>query len=242
MIKKKRLSLIALMSLVMVSIFSFTVYAATWSSSDNFGQWSNGGYTIYNNVWAPTGYGPQTIWANSYSNWGVWSQQPNTGGVKSYPNSSKYVGEAISSLNSCTSSFNVTPPSGGVYESTYDIWTNNNANEIMLWMNTQGNPQPISFNYNAKGQAVPVYTNVSVGGYTWNIYKGNNGSNAVFSFVATSPTNSGTVDVKAIINWLSNQDWVSGTQTLGNVQFGFEITSSSAGLNFTCNSYSVSYN
>ena len=43
---------------------------AVWSSSDRWGTWSNGGYTLYNNVWG-SGYGPQTIWANSYSNWGV---------------------------------------------------------------------------------------------------------------------------------------------------------------------------
>jgi hypothetical protein len=31
-----------------------------------------------------------------------------------------------------------------------------------------------------------------------------------------------------------------GDVTVGEVQFGFEITSSSGGLNFTSNSYSVS--
>jgi hypothetical protein len=245
MIKKKRLSLIALMSLVMASIFTFTVYAATWTSTDRNGQWSNGGYTLYNNVWVKTGYGPQTIWANSYSNWGVWSQQPNTNGVKSFPNSSEYVGRTINSLASCTSSFNVTPPGSGVYESTYDIWTSDWNDEVMLWMNTNGNPNPISYNYTANGIAIPVYTNLSVGGHTWNVYRGANGTKPVYSFIRTSNTNSGTVDIKAILSWLNNQGWLSNTKTLGDVQFGFEITQSTvgnAGLNFTCNSYSVSYN
>src|SRR5690349_8301969 len=46
--------------------------AATWSSSDKWASWSNGGYTIRNDVWG-SGAGPQSIWANSYSNFGVWA-------------------------------------------------------------------------------------------------------------------------------------------------------------------------
>lgn len=216
---------------------------ANWSSTANYASWSNGGYTIYNDVWG-SGAGPQTIWANSYSNWGVWANHPNTSGVKSYPNSTKNVNKALSSLNSCTSSFNVTMPGSGAWEATYDIWDNNNAYETMLWMNYTGttsgggNVKPISYNWNSSGNPVPVYTNVSVGGSTWNVFRGSNGSNAVFSFLRTSKTNSATVDIKAILNWIKGQGWF-GNITLGNVQFGFEITSSSGGLNFVCNSYSV---
>lgn len=213
--------------------------AANWSSTAQYASWSNGGYTIYNDVWG-SGAGPQTIWANSYSNWGVWSEQPNTSGVKSFANSTRTVGVALSSLTSCTSSFNVTPPGSGSYESTYDIWDSNNAYEIMLWMNWTGSVGPISSSYNSSGQPVAAITNVTVGGHTWNVYKGSNGSNAVFSFLCTSQTNSGTVDVRAILNWIKSEGWF-GSITLGKVQFGFEITSSPAGLNFDCNSYSVSY-
>lgn len=223
---------------------------AAWSSSDRYASWSNGGYTIYNDVWG-SGAGSQNIWANNYSNWGVWANHPNTGGVKAYPNSTKYIGKALSSIGSCSSSFNVTMPSSGAWEATYDIWDNNNQNETMLWMNYTGtstgggNVKPISYNWDANGNAVPVYTNVSVGGHTWNVFRGNNGSNNVYSFLRTSKTNSGTVNVLAIENWIKSQGWF-GNITLGNVQFGFEITSSYGtngnGLNFTCNSYSVSSN
>lgn len=58
--------------------------AAVWSSSAQYGSWSSNGYTIANDVWG-SGAGPETIWANSSSNWGVWSQQPATNGVKAYP-------------------------------------------------------------------------------------------------------------------------------------------------------------
>ncbi|WP_460338939.1 GH12 family glycosyl hydrolase domain-containing protein [Actinoallomurus acanthiterrae] len=173
--------------------------------------------------------GPQTIWANSYSNWGVWANHPNTGGIKSYPNVSKSINRSLSSLGSLSSSFNVTVPGSGAYESAYDIWADNNAYEIMLWMNKTG----------AVGPLGSYQTSASVGGHSWSVYKGSNGSNQVFSFVRSGNTSSGSVDIRAVLNWIKNAGWF-GNVTVGNVQFGYEITSSSGGLNFTTNSYSVS--
>ncbi|MFK4089588.1 hypothetical protein ACI2LF_36075 [Kribbella sp. NPDC020789] len=203
--------------------------AATWSSSDKWATWSNGGYTIRNDVWG-SGAGAQSIWANSYSNWGVWADHPNTGGVKAYPHSARNVGKRISSLGSLTSNFNVSRPGSGAYTAAYDIWADGSTYEIMLWMNKQGAVGPIGSRQ----------TSVSVGGHSWDVYKGSNGSNAVFSFVRTSNTNSGSVDIKAVLNWIRNRGWM-GDATVAEVQFGFEITSSSGGLNFTTNSYSVNY-
>lgn len=213
---------------------------AVWSSSDQWATWTNGGYTLYNDVWG-SGAGTQTIWANTYSNWGVTANHPNTSGVKSYPNCTRYVGVALSSLNTLSSSVSATTPSGGSWESTYDIWDSNNANETMLWLNWTGSVNPISYTYNASGTPVAVYTNVSVGGATWNVYRGNNGSNNVYSFLRTTKTNNTTIDIKAILNWIKTQGWI-GSITVGNVQFGYEITSSSGGLSYTTNSFSVTYN
>src|SRR5437763_5786605 len=104
--KIARMMMAATAVLTAVALGTATADAAAWSSSDKFGSWSNGGYTITNDVWG-SGAGPQTIWANSYSNWGVWSNQPNTGGVKSYPHSGRTVGKTLSSLKSVSSNFNV---------------------------------------------------------------------------------------------------------------------------------------
>src|SRR5580692_10238978 len=104
MIRKVRLALPILASLVVLVLGANAAMAAVWSSSAQYASWSNGGYTLYNDVWG-SGAGPQTIWANSYSNWGVTSDQPNTGGVKSFPNSTRVVDVALSSLTGCTSSF-----------------------------------------------------------------------------------------------------------------------------------------
>ncbi|MFC6087934.1 glycoside hydrolase family 12 protein [Saccharothrix lopnurensis] len=201
--------------------------AATWSSTDKWGTWSNGGYTVRNNVWG-SGTGPQTIWANSYGNWGVWANHPNTGGVKSYPHSARNVGRKLSGLSRLSSSFDVTRPGSGAYATAYDIWADNHAYEVMIWVNKQGAVGPIGARE----------TTVSVGGHTWDVHRGSNGSNQVFSFVRTSNTNSGTVDVLAVLRWIGTRGWY-GDVTIGDVQFGFEITSSAGGMDFRSNSFSI---
>ncbi|WP_436528989.1 glycoside hydrolase family 12 protein [Actinoplanes sp. HUAS TT8] len=226
--RKLRILLATWVAAALLFVAPQAAHAATWGSSDQWATWSNGGYTLYNNIWG-SGAGPQSIWANSYSNWGVWANHPNTGGVKAYPNASKSVNKKLSALGSATSSFNVTVPGSGAYTTAYDIWADNNAYEIMLWMNKTGAVGPIG----------SLQTSVTVGGHSWSVYRGSNGANAVFSFVRTSNTSSGTVDIKAIMNWIKGKGWF-GDVTLGNIQFGYEITSSSGGLNFVTNSYSAS--
>jgi len=202
--------------------------AAVWSSSAQYASWSNGGFTLYNNVWG-SGAGPQTIWANSYSNWGVYSNQPNTGGVKSYPEVTKTFGQSVSSFSSITSSFSDSLPSAGNFESAYDIWADNNADEIMLWTYTQ-NVGPLG----------SYQTAVSIGGSSWSVYRGSNGSNAVFSFVRTGNETSGSVDIKGTFNWLSSTGWLTNA-TLTSVDFGWEISSTNNTTeNFTVNNYSLS--
>jgi hypothetical protein len=48
------------------------------------------------------------------------------------------------------------------------------------------------------------------------------------------------VDILAVLNWIRDRGWF-GDVTVGDVQLGYEITSSSGGLNFTTNSFSVSF-
>jgi hypothetical protein len=214
--------------------------ASDWArcSSDQWAQFTDGPYTLYNNIWGG-GAGTQQLCVNSHSSWRVVATHPNTGGVKSYPNASLTLNRKLSSMKSLTSTFDVTVPSGGAYATAYDLWADNNAYEVMVWMNKAGAVGPIASSYDANG-AVPSASNVSVGGHTWNIYRGSNGSNAVYSFVRTSNASASTVDLLALLTWLKTNRWW-GDVTLGAQQFGYEITSAAGGLTFTTNRYDLTY-
>lgn len=212
---------------------------AAWVATGAFDSWTNNGYTLNNDVWGG-GAGSQTIWARTGTNWGVVSTQPRTSGVKSYPHTGKTLNRTLSSLSSVSSSFNVSVPADGDYETAYDIWANNNAYEVMIWANEKGAVGPIASSYDSNG-AVPSASNITVGGSTWNVYRGSNGSNQVYSFVRTSGTNAATIDVLAVLNWLKTQAWW-GDVTVGDVQFGFEVSGTAGQSSFVDNSFSITYN
>lgn len=209
---------------------------AAWVATGAFDSWTDNGYTLNNDVWG-SGAGPQTIWARSGTNWGVVANHPRTSGVKAYPHTGKTINRTLSSLRSVNSTFNVSVPSDGDFETAYDIWANNFAYEVMIWTNQRGAVGPIAESYDENG-AVPTARNVNAGGHTWNVYRGSNGSNAVFSFLRTSPTNSGTIDILAVLNWLRTEGWW-GDVTIGEIQFGFELSGTAGQSSFTCNSFSI---
>ncbi len=226
------------LGILLAALFVSNAYSANWSSCDRWGTYNNNGYTLYNNIWGQ-GTGTQCMWVNSYNNWGVWAQHPNTGGIKSYPNVSFEQNIRVSRLNTCRSSFQIDVPSSGAYSADYDLWYDNYSYEVMLWMNYRGDVAPISYNYDAYGRPVPAYRNVNLGGHTWNVYRGSNNVNEVFSFVRTSNTRSGTVDIAAISKWIRSRGWF-GDANLHQIQFGFEITSSPNGEDFRVGNYSLS--
>ncbi|MFJ8054533.1 hypothetical protein [Streptomyces luteogriseus] len=212
-----------------VGLASAPASAAVWNSCDQWAQTNLNGYTLYNNIWGG-GAGSQCIWANSGTNWGVWANHPNTGGIKSYPNQTKAINKSITSLGSLSSSYNVSVPSSGAYNTSYDIWDTDHDYEIMLWVNKTGPVGPIG---SSQGS-------ISLGGHSWNVFKGTNGANEVFSFIRTSNSSSGTVNILPILKWIKDTKKWMGNETIGDVQFGYEVTSSSGGLNFTTNNLTVS--
>lgn len=218
---------------VTIGMASAPASAAVWNSCDQWGNTSLNGYTLYNNIWGG-GAGSQCIWANSGTNWGVWANHPNTGGIKSYPNAKKVINKSITSLGSLNSSYNVTVPSSGAYNTSYDVWDTDYDYEIMLWVN-----------YNGDVGALGSYQgNATLGGHNWNVYKGRvtraDGTYwDVFSFLRTSDSTSGTVQILPVLKWIKDTKGWMGNETIGDVQFGFEITSSSGGLDFRTNSMSI---
>ncbi|MFF9120394.1 hypothetical protein ACF09Y_33290 [Streptomyces massasporeus] len=212
-----------------VGLTSAPASAAVWNSCDQWGNTNLNGYTLYNNIWG-SGAGSQCIWANSGTNWGVWADHPGTGGIKSYPNQTKAINKSITSLGSLSSSYNVSVPSSGAYNTSYDIWDTDHDYEIMLWVNKTGAVGPLG---SSQGT-------VALGGHSWNVFKGTNGANEVFSFIRTSNSSSGTVNILPILKWIKDTKKWMGNETIGDVQFGYEVTSSSGGLNFTTNNLTVS--
>jgi hypothetical protein len=229
----KQIRLIAVVAFVVA--LPLIVLAAHWQSSDQWATDSINGYTVRQDAWG-SGRGPQTIWVDSgtgWWNWGCWSQQPNTGGVKTYPHAAKSVNKSVNSLNSCTSSWSFTVANSGSFNAAYDIWASGSTYEIMIWLNKTGAVGPIG----------TYQTTVTISGASWNVYRGSNGSNQVFSFVRTSNVSSvSNLDIKSFLTYVTGRGWMPGSAVVGEVQAGFEITSSPSGQNFQTTSYSLTSN
>ena len=228
--KLTRAALPVLAAAVAVVVAATSANAAVYESSAQYASYSTGGYTIYNDEWG-SGHGTQTLWVNSASSWGVYSTQPDTSGVKSYPNDSKSIGTALNSLSSVTSSFSESNPGSGNWESAYDIWLNSSGYEVMVWTYVSGDVGPLG----------SVVGTVSLAGSTWTLYAGNNGSNPTYSFVRSGNESSGTINLLDLLKYLENTKGYFSDPTLSTVQYGWEISSTNnAQEDFTINSYSVS--
>jgi hypothetical protein len=122
---------------IVVALMGARATAAAWESCGQWASWSNGGYTLYNNVWG-SGAGWQCIWANNGSNWGVSANHGSGGGIKSYPNSTKWLNKNTNNTPWAGTWFSVGVPGSGAYTSTFDVWGNGTQYEVMIWMNKQG--------------------------------------------------------------------------------------------------------
>ncbi len=86
---------------------------------------------------------------------------------------------------------------------------------------------------------------MALGGHRWDVYKGrvphpDGSSHEVFSFLRTSDSTSGTVDLLPVLKWIRDVKGWWGDETIGDVQFGYEITSSAGGLDFVTDRLTVS--
>ena len=239
---KKLLSILAFAALLAACQHGVRVTSPQWTSAEKTAEFPAAGYVVRNNVWGE-GPGPQSIWADSPAHWGVHADHPETTGVKAYPHAGREVRRRIAEIQQCTSRFAVTVPEAGSYNTAYDIWCEQHAYEIMLWVNWHGKMGPIARSWNAKGEPAVEVANVTVGGQTWDVYKGTNGANAVFTFLRTGPATTGAVDIKAVLDWIKAQGWFDlhehGNVLLDEVQFGWEISASPGGLDFAVNDFAV---
>jgi len=223
-----------------------TTFCGQWDTSTNgnyellLDQWGLSGATSGSDCASITSLSGQNLaWTTT------WNWVGGTG-VKSFTNIqlNTNINKQLSAISSIKTSwfwtinYSKTP----VCDVAYDLFTANSpggsaTNEIMIWLaNYQAGP--ISSQYNSAGQPVPIASDVSIGGYTWNLYSGSNGANAVWSFLttATSITNFQS-DAMDFLNYLIEHEGLSSSQYLTTFQAGTEATSGSATL--TTTSYSA---
>jgi xyloglucan-specific endo-beta-1,4-glucanase len=214
-------------------------------------------YKLNNNLWGAgtSGAGSQCVWYDNVSGkWGVNSSHTSgtAQNIKGYPalvrgwlwyNSSGSIWAsstdttfpvALNRIASFHSNWTVTVPQNGEkYNTSYDIWmdASNNPNhkaqyEIMVWINYKG-PAYNGSDFLPIGPKIA--SNVTVAGHVWNVYRGWNGTNNVFTFRRATNTNSvSNLNLLALLNYARNQGFVPANYYVLGVQAGFEIVSGGA--------------
>ncbi|KAL0064555.1 hypothetical protein AAF712_008500 [Marasmius tenuissimus] len=217
-------------------------------TASHCGQWDTvvaGQYTLYVNQWGKANAQSGQSCANLISLSGTtiawrnnWTWQGGSG-VKSYTNINLNagLGKQLSAIKSIPVNWQWSQSSSGslVTNVAFDLFTANqpggaDANEIMIWLGNWG-AGPISYTYNADGTPKPVASNVNLAGRNWNVFKGSNGVNIVYSFLpsASGQITSFNADVNLFLKYLTAQG-LAQSQYLKTVQAGSEATSGTATL------------
>ncbi|MFJ8631871.1 cellulose binding domain-containing protein [Streptomyces sp. NPDC093568] len=207
-----------------------------------------GRYVLQNNRWGTSDPQCVTSTDTGFRLTRADGSVPTSGAPKSYPslfNGCHYTNcspgtnlpAQLARISSAPSSISYGYVGDAVYNASYDIWLDPtprtdgvNKTEIMIWFNKVGPIQPI-------GSQVGTAT---VGGRTWQVWSGGNGSNDVLSFVAPSAIGGWSFDVmdfvrQAVARGLAQNNWY-----LTSVQAGFEPWQNGAGL--AVNSFSSTVN
>lgn len=203
-----------------------------------------GRYVVQNNRWGTSETQCVTATDTGFRVTQADGSVPTDGAPKSYPsvfNGCHYTNcspgtrlpAQLGDISAAPSSISYGFVGDAVYNASYDIWLDPtprtdgvNRTEIMIWFNKVGPIQPIGS---------PVGT-ATVGGRSWQVWSGGNGTNDVLSFVAPSAISSWSFDVmdfvrETVARGMAGNDWY-----LTSVQAGFEPWQNGAGL--TVNSFS----
>ena len=208
------------LGVVMLAVHAAPAHAgvpkkAAFKSALPSAQWRNDAFVIDNNVLAAQA-GPQTIWADSYRRWGVESNQAGaSGSVKSYPcvKSAVQGNPQYSSLRFLRSTFTESMPGSTVAATaTYAVWLNNRQVEVRMWVDNH-NRAPIGHKI---GEILFYENNFTV----WQ------DTPTVYTFVLSGPQeSSGKVHLLSALRWLVNNRFLNSTDTVNEVDFGWEIAS-----------------
>ncbi|MGW0185540.1 GH12 family glycosyl hydrolase domain-containing protein [Streptomyces sp. NPDC003362] len=207
-----------------------------------------GRYVVQNNRWGTSATQCVTATDTGFRVAQADGSVPTNGAPKSYPsvfNGCHYTNcspgtnlpARLSTISSAPSSISYGFVSNAVFNASYDIWLDPtprtdgvNRTEIMIWFNRVGPIQPIGS---------PTGT-ATVGGRTWEVWTGSNGSNDVISFVAPSAIGSWSFDVMDFVDQTVARGMAQSNWYLTSVQAGFEPWQNGAGL--SVNSFSSAVN
>jgi Glycosyl hydrolase family 12 len=218
------LALVAGVSVVGVTVASAQTVCATTAQ---FGECSYPPYDINNNLWNPVSGSAQTLTATSANDWNISATEPDTSGVKTYPEIQENYTDSVGSLTTVQQNFSVTPPavsSGTSWEIAADDWLNgtpgNDPNgdiEIMVWYDVN-NTSPAGSN---------TGKTLTVGNRTFDLWA-NTGADPTYTLVSQETVISGTVNFVDYLNFLKSLGYVADTDTLVQLNFGEEILSTNS--------------
>jgi hypothetical protein len=140
-----------------------------------------------------------------------------------------------------TTSWSTAQPGGSsAYDVAYDIWFNQtptttgqpNGTELMVWLNHNGPVQPFG---------TEVATGVSIGGRSYNVWEGSQGSFDTVSYtMTTGATSVSGLDLAPLAQDMVSRGYTKSNWYLIDIEAGFELWQGGAGLK--TNSFSVNVN
>jgi Glycosyl hydrolase family 12 len=149
--------------------------------------------------------------------------------------------KALSAVSSAPSTLTYTPPSGGKFNASYDIWampasagespaSPAGGVEVMIWLAAGGGPQPIG----SPGETVKL------AGHDFQIWTGTNSTWQVVSFWSKDYVGGWTnQDLKPFLQKVVDMGKAQADWNLYSIEFGFEIWNSAPGAVVTSFSQSI---
>ncbi len=234
-----------------IALASLTTSALAWawSSSDQWGKWTDPqGWVLENDVWGPSGGWQQTISADSHSHFQVTGNLKAQQYIASYPHASKDIGRPVNdvanSVKPLMAALDATIPDSVDFDFAFDLWANGTAYEVMIWNNWNG-VNPIAEHYDEVG-AIPTLANINIDGTIYNVYTGKGGSGgSCISFLPTAGKRStATLNLSEFLKWISalslNGQKYWNNPTLTSVQLGWEIVDTrGVSKTFTMNKFEL---
>ena len=199
-----------------------------------------GNYYADADTWNAANYQlTQTMYVCNYNNWYVVVNTTDTGdgAIKTYPDVHEDFNEKpISSFTTITSSYADVPPAVGNYDVAYDIWVNgvatSGSTEVMIWTQALGKQASAINSYQSIGTT-------TIDGVTYNVHKNGNG---YIALQAVPYNTSGTVDIKAVFNYLISKNIFPASSTLGAIDYGVEVAGTNGSETFKFTNFSITAN